>query len=324
MSSRTTSSFLVLAALAAALAACRREDESSPESKASPAPSARAKETTPAPPTPELLYLPDGYDPTRPTQPAAPARRVCPAEMVSVGGAFCIDRFEVSLVDGASLRELSPHYPPSRRSVISLQERFARIPVREPAWGQLIPLPAPPSFQLNEDFTPRAVSREAAIPSGYLSRLTARAACENAGKRLCSRDEWVRACRGEANRDHPYGADYQAGACNVHRHSHPARLLHGDASKNHLDPRLGLAMDDEGPLLRRTGATARCRSDWGDDAAFDMVGNLDEWIEDPEGTFLGGFYSRATTAGCSAAIELHGPDYLDYSLGTRCCRQVDP
>src|SRR5690606_29262518 len=35
----------------------------------------------------------------------------CPADMVDVAGAFCIDRFEVSLVDAKSGRELSPHFP---------------------------------------------------------------------------------------------------------------------------------------------------------------------------------------------------------------------
>jgi formylglycine-generating enzyme required for sulfatase activity len=54
-----------------------------------------------------------------------------------------------------------------------------------------------------------------------------------------------------------------------------------------------------------------------------MVGNLDEWIEDPEGVFLGGFFSRATTSGCAASIESHSPDYWDYSLGTRCCKDAD-
>jgi hypothetical protein len=51
-----------------------------------------------------------------------------------------------------------------------------------------------------------------------------------------------------------------------------------------------------------------------------MAGNLDEWIEDPGGTFVGGFYARDTALGCAARIEIHSPDYYDYSLGARCCR----
>ena len=72
--------------------------------------------------------------------------------------------------------------------------------------------------------------------------------------------------------------------------------------------------------LGHTGGTLECASQWGNDAIFDMVGNLDEWIEDPEGTFLGGFYARKTQEGCDSRVEVHGLDYYDYSLGVRCCK----
>jgi hypothetical protein len=50
------------------------------------------------------------------------------------------------------------------------------------------------------------------------------------------------------------------------------------------------------------------------------VGNLEERVEDETGVFLGGFYARGTQEGCEAKIASHSPFYLDYSLGTRCCR----
>jgi hypothetical protein len=74
------------------------------------------------------------------------------------------------------------------------------------------------------------------------------------------------------------------------------------------------------PLLAATGATAGCRSEWGDDAALDMVGNLDEWVDDPSGVFVGGFYARETLHGCDMRVGIHSPDYYDYSVGGRCCR----
>ena len=40
-------------------------------------------------------------------------------------------------------------------------------------------------------------------------------------------------------------------------------------------------------MLRRTGETPECISLWGDDGIADMVGNLDEWIDDAAGTFVG-------------------------------------
>jgi hypothetical protein len=106
----------------------------------------------------------------------------------------------------------------------------------------------------------------------------------------------------------------------VFREAHPAAILHNDASIGHLDPRLNLVKGPEGPLLRTTGATARCASKWGDDVIYDMVGNLDEWVDDAAGAFHGGFYARATRAGCDARISTHPRAYADYSLGVRCCK----
>ncbi len=241
--------------------------------------------------------------------------------MVLVGGAYCVDRYEVSLVDRELGRPLSPHYPPEHGVTLDLFERWQReAPRSRMSAGRSLPVPFPPEFQLEQDFVARAVSEVDVLPAGYLSRTTAERACQQAGKRLCSRGEWVQACRGQEDRQFPYGADYRQDACNVHRKSHPARLLHGNSSEYHTDPRLGLTEDQEGPLLRRTGQTATCVSHWGNDGLYDMVGNLDEWIDDPGGTFVGGFYSRGTRDGCDAVIDVHAPAYFDYSLGARCCR----
>lgn len=245
----------------------------------------------------------------------------CPPDMVDVAGEFCIDRYEVSLVDAKTSRELSPHYPPDKARTSALFKLWSsKARDSRMALGRQIPVPPPPSFQLEDAFTPRALSQRGRVPAGYLSRGLAETACNNAGKRLCSRQEWVRACRGEGNTKFPYGDEYRMGTCNVHRQSHPAALLHGNSSENHLDPRLGLAYDDDGPLLLSTGDNTECVSRWGTDGIHDMVGNLDEWIEDPGGSFVGGFYSRATREGCDASIDSHDPGYIDYSLGTRCCK----
>ena len=104
------------------------------------------------------------------------------------------------------------------------------------------------------------------------------------------------------------------------REAHPGQILHGDASVGHLDPRLNLVAGAAGPLLRKTGATSSCKSEWAGDAAYDMVGNLDEWISAPVGAFVGGFYARGTREGCDAKVSSHPRSYFEYSLGVRCCR----
>jgi formylglycine-generating enzyme required for sulfatase activity len=181
-------------------------------------------------------------------------------------------------------------------------------------------MPLLPGWQRAEAYVPRAESRAGVVPNGYVSGLLAERACQVAGKRLCALEEWQTACRGERQRKFPYGDRYEAFLCNVGREAHPASVIHGNASIHHLDPRLNLVSGSRGPLLRRTGATERCRSDWASDAVFDMVGNLDEWVDDAGGTFAGGFYARATVDGCDSRIAHHPRDYYDYSLGVRCCR----
>ena len=299
--------------------------------KATPVPVPKAASAVVRGP-PQLLYLPDGGDlgpgAAHPGQrvfpgPWKPPASACPEGMVQVSSALCIDRYESILVDVEQGRRISPYYHPRRGIAQRTYGRWRKAQARgETALARSTPVPAPPSWQLREDFEPRAVSKAGQVPNGYLSRELAERACKNAGKRLCTRDEWVRACRGAQAQQFPYGDKYQHRRCNVFRESHPAAVLHGNASINHTDPRLNQVAPGGKPLLRKTGGTPECASRWGGDVVFDMVGNLDEWVADPDGVFVGGFFSRSTRAGCDAKVSSHGPTYFDYSLGTRCCRTL--
>lgn len=270
---------------------------------------------------PAVLYLPDGGDAVlggdgeaRPLgAPAATGR--CPPDMVDVAASFCIDRFEATLADTRLGRPISPYFAPSRAEALGALRAFEDKRVTDAP-----PFPQLPPWQREEPFVARAESKQGVVPNGYVSGLAAVKACEAAAKRLCSLAEWQQACRGEQQRKFPYGERYEPGACNVGREAHPSHVLYGDASVHHLDPRLNLVESSEGPLLRRTGATARCKSDWAGDAVYDMVGNLDEWVAEPGGMFAGGFYARATVDGCDSRISQHPPEYYDYSTGVRCCR----
>jgi formylglycine-generating enzyme required for sulfatase activity len=184
------------------------------------------------------------------------------------------------------------------------------------------PMPLLPQWQRGQKLEFLAVPRMGARPNGYLTGLAAESACTAAGKRLCSLTEFVTACRGEDDTQFPYGDTFVDGACNVFREAHPAAILHGNASVGHLDPRLNRVSAGREPLYRPAGATLTCRSRWGDDAVYDMVGNLDEWVDEPGGAFAGGFYARSTRAGCDAVITAHPKNYLDYSTGVRCCKDA--
>jgi formylglycine-generating enzyme len=246
----------------------------------------------------------------------------CPKEMAQVEGS-CVDRWEAHMVEHKTGLLLSPFYPPESRLLRHVYQYWSVEASRvgnERARTLAVP---PVPLHQRSAFSARAVSAPGFVPHGYLTYFTAKKACENAGKRLCSEEEWVRACKGNKRSQQPYGAQFQPGRCNVFRTLHPAYELHGNSSLGHLDPRLHLVIEEgTDPLLYLTGQAERCVSETDDGQLFDMVGNLDEWVDDEQGTFVGGFYSRATKEGCEAKIDGHAPIYTDYSVGVRCCKDA--
>jgi hypothetical protein len=314
------SSPLTLALAALFVAACRSapavEDGGSAGASSSEAPPLEtAPAPAPPPPVTSTLAAPS-------VEPPLPAPGLaCPRGMMAVGARFCVDKWEASLVDARTGLGLSPYYPPDRRLAAQLAEAWEmqRLEMGSDA-ARRLPLPPLPAFQRLHEVEPVAVSQAGVIPNGYLSGVMAERACHNAGKRLCRYDEWLTACEGEAKRPYPYGVEYRQGACNIFRLLHPAKELHDNAAVGHLDPRLDLVREANGdPLLRRTGATPACASEWGGEAAWDMNGNLDEWVDDEKGRFVGGFFSRSKRDGCASSVTAHPPTYLDYSTGARCC-----
>jgi hypothetical protein len=248
----------------------------------------------------------------------------CSPDMVRVADRFCIDRYEATVVDDVEQRPTSPYYPPSKDMITMVLEDWNRK-LEHGTAGVPIPLPELPPWETERGWRPRAVSEPQVLPQGYASQIIAAVACAGAGKRLCTADEWRLACRGERGTKFPYGDTYRDGVCNVHRaeHEHPAHKLRVDYTDGLLDPRMNLMTSEvSGPLLHLTGASPGCASRWGDDAVYDMVGNLDEWTAGPDGAILGGFYLRQTQDGCDYTNARHTPDYFNYSLGIRCCDRL--
>ena len=216
--------------------------------------------------------------------------------MVSVGGSYCIDMYEASLVETTAdgVETTWPYY----RTV-------------------------PPGVVV------RAVSSGGVFPQGYISGVQARAACERSGKRLCKPAEWKNACMGPKKTSFPYGNARIVGRCNDNGRS-PMRFFNRglDGKPEHrwmwghggnmTDPRLNQL---EGTLTH-TGERAGCTNEYG---VFDMVGNLHEWVDDPDGTFQGGYYldTHLNGDGCSYRTTAHPFSHADYSTGFRCCADED-
>jgi hypothetical protein len=215
----------------------------------------------------------------------------CPPEMALVGGVVCVDRWEATLVELGGEVRWSPYLSPAT-AVVTL----------------------------------RAVSVPGVVPQGYISGAQAARACAASGKRLCTADEWEAACRGPRHTSYPYGDVRTKGKCNDDgRRRHP--VIEANETLGLPGDRMWYEGMDH-PLinqlessLRKTGERTECTNDHG---VFDMVGNLHEWIDDPEGTFRGGFYmdTRINGEGCSYETTAHATTYSDYSTGFRCCRDA--
>jgi hypothetical protein len=167
----------------------------------------------------------------------------------------------------------------------------------------------------------RAVSILGAIPQGYIDQVQAASACLASGKRLCANDEWLRACQGPKGTTYPYGDVLEPGVCNDARAVHPAVEYFGTTDPSifsHLDNACLNQLPDS---LDPSGARFGCETDEG---AFDMMGNLHEWTDDPAGTFRGGYYVDTVKngPGCLYATTAHDTSYWDYSTGFRCCADL--
>ena len=214
----------------------------------------------------------------------------CPREMARVDDRFCIDRWEASLeVQGdEGARTWSPYTVPDPGRAF------------------------------------RAVSIPGVVPQAYVSGEQAERACAASGKRLCRAVEWRHACGGSAGTVYPYGPTRREGRCNDHGHSpmafyYPQVKESWSLVSNHdmNDPRL----DRMEGTLAKTGEHEGCVNDYG---VFDMVGNLHEWTDDPNGTFQGGYYldTSENGEGCAYRTTAHDFDYHDYSTGFRCCADL--
>jgi hypothetical protein len=168
-----------------------------------------------------------------------------------------------------------------------------------------------------------AVVAQGKKPQGYISHDQAEAACNGAGKRLCTIQEWTAACRGQPDHDflYPYGNTYQPGACNEGKPSPIVELFGPNPSYSQAeldDPRC----DQLEGGLANGGDHPKCVSTYG---AYDMHGNIHEWVRDDDnptkGSFMGGFFvdAKLNGAGCTYRTTAHARSYHDYSTGFRCC-----
>lgn len=133
-----------------------------------------------------------------------------------------------------------------------------------------------------------------AEPRDMVSQEAAASLCEQAGKHLCSIDEWQAACRGKDNFKYSYGDSYKQSKCNTNTKA-----------------------------AKRSGRKEQCRSWWG---MYDMNGNLWEWTSTPSkekpNMFLvaGGAWNTSNGSRCTESKFSFYPQNQYPSVGFRCCK----
>jgi hypothetical protein len=127
-------------------------------------------------------------------------------------------------------------------------------------------------------------------PRAGISWVEAKMQCLDAGKRLCSADEWAAACRGNNALTYPYGSRYVPGQC-------PA----------------------EEKSVSRSGAFPHCSGAGG---AQDMIGNLWEWVDAKQNMYpmmYGGSFRSGKDANCRQSAAGTVAAASD-DIGFRCCK----
>ncbi|MEQ1500872.1 MAG: bifunctional serine/threonine-protein kinase/formylglycine-generating enzyme family protein [Myxococcota bacterium] len=119
--------------------------------------------------------------------------------------------------------------------------------------------------------------------------------CQEAGKRLCTADEWERACKGPRSLNYSYGDTYDDEFC-------------------------GKGLEEWYP----SGTKENCKSEWG---VYDLSGDFREWTgssSKPGRTIVkGGLQGSPDKGSRCAHAEDESENYTDKSLSFRCCRDVD-
>lgn len=138
--------------------------------------------------------------------------------------------------------------------------------------------------------------------------------CKAVGKRLCGDSEWTLACEGQERLPYPYGYERNSEACNVDK-PHPDVNEKALANPATRDAEVARLWQGE-----PSGSRESCVSPYG---AFDMTGNVDEWVVNESGVpyrsgLKGGYWGPVRNR-CRPMTTAHYENFVFYQIGFRCC-----
>jgi sulfatase modifying factor 1 len=219
----------------------------------------------------------------------------CPAGMVEVQGDYCLSVLHRCVRWISQSRDRCAEYEPTSR-----------------CFGE----PIAKHFCIDQYEYP---NQRGAVPEVGMSWEQAKAACEGAGKRLCTSSEWTLACEGV--RRTPYPDGYERGACNQDR----PYIFPDDAA--FCNPATRPSEIERLRQSHPSGARPGCVSYYG---AYDMTGNVDEWVVNEQGSPTGHPYQSGLKGGywgpvrnrCRPMTVDHNAWHKGYQIGFRCCADL--
>lgn len=155
------------------------------------------------------------------------------------------------------------------------------------------------------------------IPEVFIDWYSAKDKCESSGKRLCDVKELTLACEGPERKPYPYGYKRDIKKCNIgHQWIDPDNTPFKDVDKR-----------------APSGSYETCKSDFG---VYDIVGNVDEWSINRDGSLtkepfesalFGGHYVDGIRNRCRdnyvpSITVSHGPTAKNYEISYRCCSDI--
>lgn len=192
------------------------------------------------------------------------------------------------------------------------------------------PAPCPPDMAFADTFCMdryEAPNQAGVDPLVMQSALDAEAWCEGVGKRLCTEDEWVKACEGPSGYKYPYGDTHVASRCN----DDETWKVVNEGALNTWPSAAAQAEVDKLWQGEPSGSNAECVSGYG---VFDLTGNIEEWVVRTQphtnnyphvlkGCYWAGCYGGAKPT-CASTNPAHASAFRYYETGFRCCRDLGP
>lgn len=239
---------------------------------------------------------------------ALPEHSGCPSDMLLVEGLFCpeveqecLEYHPEYLEDHAKSERCLRYKQPSR--CVSEKKTLMRFCIDRYEWPN----------QLGQK--PRVL-----VQWGEAAEL-----CHERGKRLCLEQEWLFACEGEQMLPYSYGYDRDPTRCVMDRMyvTRSSELLRYDACMESAECSAAFERVDQ---REPSGGFKDCVSPFG---AFDLIGNVNEWVEIPGEKFptrsglKGGWWGPVRDR-CRPTVRFHKEEDWGYEVGFRCCQNAKP